>query len=118
VSRAVDLRGLKFAYWRVLERGENNRSNRITWLCRCACGTERLVGSQDLRQGRSLSCGCRQKVTPPASVPAVPKRELAHERRERERAERRVELEEQVARGTLVIRVASPAEFEDAPCDE
>ncbi len=31
------------------------------WLCRCRCGIEKTVGRQELRNGKSLSCGCRQR---------------------------------------------------------
>lgn len=31
-------------------------------LCRCDCGTERLVASSNLRRGFSTSCGCQKKI--------------------------------------------------------
>lgn len=31
------------------------------WLCRCSCGTERLVYGRSLEQGDSRSCGCLRK---------------------------------------------------------
>lgn len=31
------------------------------FLCKCDCGTEKLVSSQDLRNGSSQSCGCLRK---------------------------------------------------------
>jgi len=30
----------------------------IKYLCRCACGTEKIVAGSDLRNGHSKSCGC------------------------------------------------------------
>ena len=30
----------------------------IKYLCRCTCGTERIVTQSDLRSGHSKSCGC------------------------------------------------------------
>lgn len=35
-----------------------SRSNGYIHLCRCACGTEKLVQAKYLRNGRSKSCGC------------------------------------------------------------
>lgn len=31
------------------------------WLCRCDCGTEKVLIGQDLLQGRTKSCGCGRK---------------------------------------------------------
>lgn len=28
------------------------------WICRCECGTEKVIRSSDLRAGRTTSCGC------------------------------------------------------------
>ncbi len=33
----------------------------LWWLCRCECGTERLVRPYRLRNGESRSCGCLQR---------------------------------------------------------
>jgi hypothetical protein len=34
------------------------RAKYVKYLCRCACGTERLVAGSELRNGHSKSCGC------------------------------------------------------------
>jgi hypothetical protein len=31
------------------------------WLCRCDCGTEKVIGGNVLKQGTTLSCGCLHK---------------------------------------------------------
>jgi hypothetical protein len=54
----VNLIGQVFGRWSVLSAGEPDRSGSIGWLCRCACGTERVVSSSRLRGGTSQSCGC------------------------------------------------------------
>lgn len=56
----IDLTGQMFGRWKVLSRAENG-SNAARWLCKCSCGTERIVSSNGLRRGRSLSCGCYHK---------------------------------------------------------
>lgn len=35
------------------------KAGRPAWLCRCACGTEKVLSSGDI--GRTKSCGCRRK---------------------------------------------------------
>lgn len=34
------------------------RENRIYWLCRCDCGTERIITKRSVVSGHSKSCGC------------------------------------------------------------
>ena len=54
----IDLTGQKFGRWTVLKRGENTKSGQARWVCKCKCGTIKLVISQSLRNGMSPSCGC------------------------------------------------------------
>ena len=42
----------------VIERAENNNRGEAQWLCRCDCGCEKVVRANDLRSGRTISCGC------------------------------------------------------------
>lgn len=58
-SRYKDLTGQKFGYWTVIKKMPNKK-NRIYWLCRCDCGTEREVISTQLICGKSTSCGCKR----------------------------------------------------------
>jgi len=52
----IDLTGQTFGRWTVLEfKGQ------AKWLCRCSCGTEKVVGGSSLRRGNSTSCGCFQR---------------------------------------------------------
>ncbi len=56
-----DLTGQPFDRWTVLREAAPIRKNeRIIrlWLCRCECGTERIVKQQSLESKRSKSCGC------------------------------------------------------------
>lgn len=46
-----------FGRWTALkEAGRRHRG--VLWLCRCSCGTEKIVGGLSLRNGASKSCGC------------------------------------------------------------
>jgi hypothetical protein len=56
--RPIDLTGKRFGRWFVISRAENNSSGRACWLCRCICGTERVLAGILLRNGHSQSCGC------------------------------------------------------------
>ncbi len=48
--------GTVFGRWTVLEKSVPARHRRA--LCRCSCGTEKLVLEQTLKNGASVSCGC------------------------------------------------------------
>lgn len=57
--------GQKFGRWTVLEEGEAARPpcgvRKRRMLCRCDCGTVRIVRVDCLRRGRCRSCGCLKK---------------------------------------------------------
>jgi hypothetical protein len=55
-----DKTGLRFGRW-VVQRRAGSVGRRAAWLCLCDCGTERVLNSQILSEGASLSCGCLQK---------------------------------------------------------
>lgn len=51
--------GARFGRWTVLDSGVRGKA-----LCRCKCGTERLVARGNLTSGQSRSCGClKREVT-------------------------------------------------------
>lgn len=58
----LNLLGNKFGRWTVISEADplitpsGNRFSR--YLCRCDCGTERLITTNSLTSGRSKSCGC------------------------------------------------------------
>lgn len=58
MSAFRDLTGLTFNRWTVLHRTENNARGQTQWLCRCACGTERICVGNSIVRGNSKSCGC------------------------------------------------------------
>jgi hypothetical protein len=68
MTRLINITGKQFGYWRVLaihpERVRHGRARRavsVLWLCRCVCGSERVVFGTNLRRGLSTSCGCRSR---------------------------------------------------------
>ena len=54
--------GEKFGNLTVIERAETHLTSggqkKIMWLCKCDCGNEKVVASQDLKSGHTKSCGC------------------------------------------------------------
>lgn len=51
--------GEKFTRWTVLS-DETQPGERRHYLCRCECGTEKVVDGPSLRIGATRSCGCLQ----------------------------------------------------------
>jgi hypothetical protein len=61
IKRGADRVGEKYGNLVVVEdSGEKNKRNKILWLCRCDCGNEILLGSEQLSRGKT-SCGCVAK---------------------------------------------------------
>lgn len=58
MTKIIDLTGQKFGRLTVIKRAENNKLNKVCWLCKCDCGNEVIVISQYLRTGHTKSCGC------------------------------------------------------------
>ena len=56
----IDLTGQTFGLLTVIYRGENNKFNKPTYWCKCACGNPNLVlkNGSDLSNGNVKSCGC------------------------------------------------------------
>ncbi len=55
---AIDITGQRFNRWTVLSRAGSIPQGEALWLCRCGCGTERVIRGSALRDGYSKSCGC------------------------------------------------------------
>ncbi|MGH8142446.1 MAG: AP2 domain-containing protein [Steroidobacteraceae bacterium] len=60
--RLHDLTGQRFSAWMVIRRAPNAVHGQAQWLCRCDCGTERVVLAASLIHSRSSSCGCRKSL--------------------------------------------------------
>lgn len=56
----IDLTEKKFGYWNVIRR-EENKNRSAHWLCKCDCGTEKVMDGRHLRNKKSKSCGCWDK---------------------------------------------------------
>lgn len=49
--------GQSFGRWLVIGEAERDK-NRRYWLCKCSCGVIKKVDGQNLKSGKSKSCGC------------------------------------------------------------
>lgn len=75
-----DLTGRRFGKWTVLKRifrkPDGEKYPIPMWLCRCDCGTEKMVAGGMLKRGASRSCGCNRKDHSRMKhfvVPSIPK---------------------------------------------
>ena len=62
MGKLIDLVGFRFEQLVVLERAENNTNGDDCWLCRCDCGTSKIIRGSSLRREHAQSCGCWKQV--------------------------------------------------------
>lgn len=55
-STINDLTGKQFGLWTVVKLARRNNKREAQWLCRCQCGTERVIPTYDLKHGRTHGC--------------------------------------------------------------
>jgi len=61
MGKFKDLTGQTFGRLLVLNQAGYNKSGNALWLCKCACGNEKVVTSSNIVRGDTTSCGCYQK---------------------------------------------------------
>lgn len=66
MANRIELAGLRFGAWSVIEYAGRNSLGQPSWHCVCDCGVSRAVVGQALRTGGSRSCGCEK----PAAIAA------------------------------------------------
>ena len=62
MSKIINERGNKYNFLTVIDRAQNDSSGRAQWLCQCDCGKMVIVKGSSLRNGKTKSCGCYQKI--------------------------------------------------------
>lgn len=60
MSEIIDLTGLSFNEWTVIERAGNSKKGQAMWKCRCSCGNVKNIVGSTLRNRASKSCGCKR----------------------------------------------------------
>lgn len=62
MGNVKDITGMQFNDWTVIAEYGRNKSGGATFLCRCVCGTERVVDGRSVRTGTSKGCGCKRSA--------------------------------------------------------
>lgn len=57
----IDLTGQTFHNLTVIKKADEQKRQKTMWVCRCDCGADTLVSTNDLKSGHKKSCGCRKK---------------------------------------------------------
>ena len=55
MRKTIDLTGVKFGKLTVQSYANKDKSGVSMWLCGCECGTEKIIRSNALRSGRTVS---------------------------------------------------------------
>jgi len=61
MAKVIDLTGKRFGRWTVIRKYGRNPKGKIMWLCKCDCGTAKIVRGTALTTGATQSCGCLAK---------------------------------------------------------
>ena len=65
MAEFIDMIGKRFGSLTVVEQTEDQISesgrHRKMWICECDCGNRKAVNGDNLRGGKTLSCGCLQR---------------------------------------------------------
>ena len=61
MGKFLDRTGLKYGRLTVMSHNGRDHRNKHLWLCKCECGNEKVVISDNLSSGKSNSCGCLKK---------------------------------------------------------
>lgn len=56
-NKFIDLTGKIFERLTVIER-VCRHPRRTEWMCKCQCGTEKVIDGKHLKRGKIISCGC------------------------------------------------------------
>ena len=65
MPKKIDLTNQRFGKLIAIKEApkELRSGGRVTWVCKCDCGSEVAVPSNRLRYGKTKSCGCLREMT-------------------------------------------------------
>jgi len=78
MGRIKDIAGLVFGKLSVVSYDKQNKHGASLWLCRCECGVEKVVSSNDLKTGNTVSCGCHRSQALASGRAALHKASKTH----------------------------------------
>lgn len=58
--KSIDLTGKTFNFLTVIQEAAKSNSGKRRWLCRCVCGTEKIVHGYAITSEETKSCGCKR----------------------------------------------------------
>ena len=58
MGKLINISGQRFGRLVVVKHMGSNQYRQSVWLCRCDCGNEKVITSNQLRTGHTRSCGC------------------------------------------------------------
>jgi hypothetical protein len=58
MARLKDLTGMRFGRWLVTGYAGRAQYRHSLWNCKCECGKEAVVLGSNIRNGKTVSCGC------------------------------------------------------------
>ena len=58
MSHRIDIAGQRFGTLTAVKPCGINKNRKVLWECICDCGKQSIVVGQDLRRGKTKSCGC------------------------------------------------------------
>ena len=61
MGKKINLTGQKFERLTVISEAERDKYGAVMWLCRCECGTRKIIRGGHLLSGNTMSCGCLNK---------------------------------------------------------
>lgn len=53
--------GQKFGMLTVIAQAQSTAKGQRRWICKCECGTEKIVMGSNLKRGTTVSCGCKHR---------------------------------------------------------
>lgn len=57
-NKPKDLTNQRFGKLTVITQIEERKNHRVMWLCKCDCGSEKIISANSLLTGHTQSCGC------------------------------------------------------------
>lgn len=54
--------GQKYGMLTVIGQAPSSEKGQRRWICKCDCGTEKVILGSNLKRGSTISCGCKHRI--------------------------------------------------------